>query len=189
MKICKMNKLITFFFLVSVSLLKAQDQDKMDKTIYQFKVNDIYGDEFDFSDLRGKKIMIVNTASKCGLTKQYGALQRLFEEYKEKNFIIVGFPANNFLWQEPGSDKEIEEFCKQNYGVTFPMMSKVSVIGFNQHPIFSFLTRKRLNGNIDSMVTWNFQKFLIDENGYVIKSISPRKKPNDIEVIDWLNKS
>ena len=180
---------ITIFLLISISYSKAQNQDSMDKTIYQFKVDDIYGDTFDFSDLKGKRLMIVNTASKCGLTKQYGALQKLYEDYKEKNFIIVGFPANNFLWQEPGTDKEIEEFCKQNYGVTFPMMSKVSVIGFNQHPLFSFLTRKRLNGNIDSMVTWNFQKFLIDENGYVIKSISPRKKPDDIEIIDWLNKS
>tara|TARA_B100001057_G_scaffold500552_1_gene616274 strand:- start:549 stop:1103 length:555 start_codon:yes stop_codon:yes gene_type:complete len=180
---------IFIFLLISISHSKAQNQDSMDKTIYQFKVDDIYGDTFDFSDLKGKRVMIVNTASKCGLTRQYSALQKLYEDYKEKNFIIVGFPANNFLWQEPGTDKEIEEFCKQNYGVTFPMMSKVSVIGFNQHPLFSFLTRKRLNGNIDSMVTWNFQKFLIDENGYVIKSISPRKKPDDIEIIDWLNRS
>ncbi|MDG2371167.1 MAG: glutathione peroxidase [Flavobacteriaceae bacterium] len=161
----------------------------MDRTIYQFVVEDLYGETFDFSELKGKKVMIVNTASRCGLTPQYKSLQTLYEKYKDSNFIIVGFPANNFLWQEPGSNEEIAEFCKKNYGVSFPMMSKVSVIGLNQHPIYSFLTRKKLNGNIDAMVTWNFQKFLIDENGYVVKSISPRKKPDDGEVLNWITGS
>jgi glutathione peroxidase len=159
----------------------------MDKTIYRFTVENLYGENFNFSDLKGKKIMIVNTASKCGLTPQYKSLQSLYDKYKNDNFIIIGFPANNFLWQEPGSNEEIAQFCRENYGVTFPMMGKVSVLGSDQHPIYSFLTTKSLNGNIDALVTWNFQKFLIDEKGYVVKSISPRKQPDDIEVINWLS--
>ena len=183
-------KYLTFIYLfVCISLIQAQNQDKMDKTIYQFTVEDLYGENFNFSDLKGKKLMIVNTASKCGLTPQYKALQSLYDKYKNENFVIIGFPANNFLWQEPGTNKEIAEFCKKNYGVTFPMMSKISVLGLDQHPLYSFLTSKSLNGNINSMVTWNFQKFLIDEKGYVVKSISPRKQPDDLEVLNWLSGS
>ena len=183
-------KYLTIIYLfVCISLIQAQNQDKMDKTIYQFTVEDLYGENFNFSDLKGKKLMIVNTASKCGLTPQYKALQSLYDKYKNENFVIIGFPANNFLWQEPGTNKEIAEFCKKNYGVTFPMMSKISVLGLDQHPLYSFLTSKSLNGNINSMVTWNFQKFLIDEKGYVVKSISPRKQPDDLEVLNWLSGS
>jgi glutathione peroxidase len=167
--------------------VQGQNIEKMDKTIYRFTVENLYGENFNFSDLKGKKIMIVNTASKCGLTPQYKSLQSLYDKYKDDNFIIIGFPANNFLWQEPGSNEEIAQFCRENYGVTFPMMGKVSVLGSDQHPIYSFLTTKSLNGNIDALVTWNFQKFLIDEKGYVVKSISPRKQPDDIEVINWLS--
>ncbi|MBQ22396.1 MAG: glutathione peroxidase [Flavobacteriales bacterium] len=172
-----------------MTTFQVKSQEKNNQTIYQFSVEDLYGEIFDFSKLKGKKIMIVNTASKCGLTPQYKALQSLYEKFSETDFVIVGFPANNFLWQEPGTNEEIAEFCAQNYGVTFPMMGKVSVVGLNQHPIYSFLTKKKLNGSIDSMVTWNFQKFLIDENGYVVKSISPRRQPDDEEIINWINGS
>ena len=172
-----------------MTTIQVKGQEKNNQTIYQFSVEDLYGEIFDFSKLKGKKIMIVNTASKCGLTPQYKALQSLYEKFSETDFVIVGFPANNFLWQEPGTNEEIAEFCAQNYGVTFPMMGKVSVVGLNQHPIYSFLTKKKLNGSIDSMVTWNFQKFLIDENGYVVKSISPRRQPDDEEIINWINGS
>ena len=172
-----------------MTTFRVKSQEKNNQTIYQFSVEDLYGEIFDFSKLKGKKIMIVNTASKCGLTPQYKALQSLYEKFSETDFVIVGFPANNFLWQEPGTNEEIAEFCAQNYGVTFPMMGKVSVVGSNQHPIYSFLTKKKLNGSIDSMVTWNFQKFLIDENGYVVKSISPRRQPDDEEIINWINGS
>jgi len=172
-----------------MTTIQVKSQEKNNQTIYQFSVEDLYGEIFDFSKLKGKKIMIVNTASKCGLTPQYKALQSLYEKFSETDFVIVGFPANNFLWQEPGTNEEIAEFCAQNYGVTFPMMGKVSVVGLNQHPIYSFLTKKKLNGSIDSMVTWNFQKFLIDENGYVVKSISPRRQPDDEEIINWINGS
>ena len=183
-------RFLTFInVLLCVFNMQGQNLDKMEKTIYQFTVEDLYGENFNFSDLKGKKIMIVNTASKCGLTPQYKSLQVLFDKFKDENFIIIGFPANNFLWQEPGSNKEIAEFCKKNYGVTFPMMGKVSVLGSDQHPLYSFLTKKVLNGNLNSIVTWNFQKFLIDENGYVVKSISPRKQPDDIEILNWIRGS
>ena len=130
--------------------------------------------------------MVVNTASKCGLTPQYKALEKLYKDFKDKNFIIVGFPSNNFLWQEPGSNDQIAEFCKENYGVSFPMMSKVSVKGSSMHPVYQFLTKKSQNGKLDSSVSWNFQKFLVDEKGFVVKSISPRTQPDDQSIIDWI---
>lgn len=158
----------------------------IDSSIYQFKVADIYGNIFDFSNLKGKKIMIVNTASKCGLTYQYEALQDLYNQYKDLNFIIVGFPSNDFLWQEPGSNEEIIEFCEQNYGVTFPMMSKIVVKGEKKHPIYQFLTQKEKNNFQDSRVTWNFQKYLINRDGQIEKIISPRTIPNSEEIVSWI---
>ena len=109
-----------------------------------------------------------------------------YKEYKDKNFIVVGFPSNNFLWQEPGTNDQIAEFCKENYGVSFPMMSKVSVKGSSMHPLYKFLTKKSQNGKLDSSVSWNFQKFLIDEDGFVVRSVSPRTKPDDQSIIDWI---
>lgn len=159
---------------------------KKDQKIYQFKVDDLYGEEFDFSTLKGKKIMIVNTASECGLTPQYEQLQKLYEEFKDKNFVIIGFPANNFGNQEPGSNEEIAAFCKANFGVSFPMMEKISVKGEDMAPIYQFLTQKDLNGVVDSNVEWNFQKYLIDENGKLVKVINPRTLPNDAEIKDWI---
>ena len=156
------------------------------KPVYQFRVTDLYGKMFDFASLKGKKIMIVNTASKCGLTPQYKLLEALYEKYKDQNFVIVGFPANNFAGQELGSDGEIAEFCQQNYGVTFPMMSKISVKGENQHPIYKYLTSKAENGFQDSEVQWNFQKYLIDSNGYLVKVIPPRTLPDSPEIITWI---
>ncbi len=155
-------------------------------SIYQFKVNDINGKTFDFASLKGKKIMIVNTASKCGLTPQYEQLEALYTKYKSKNFVIVGFPANDFMSQEPGSDKEIAQFCQLNYGVSFPMMSKISVKGKDMHPVYQFLTQKAKNGKEDSKVEWNFQKYLIDANGHLSKVISPRILPNDPSIIAWI---
>lgn len=157
-------------------------------SIHQFKVTDINGAVFDFAALKGKKIMVVNTASKCGLTPQYEQLEEVYNKYKAKNFVIVGFPANNFMSQEPGSDKEIAQFCQQNYGVTFPMMSKISVKGNDMHPIYQFLTQKAKNGKEDSKVEWNFQKYLIDENGHLVRVVSPRILPNDQSIIDWIEK-
>lgn len=156
------------------------------ENIYQFKVKDIEGKTFDFSTLKGKKVMVVNTASECGLTPQYEQLQKLYTEYKNKNLVIVGFPANNFGAQEPGSNKEIATFCSKNYGVTFPMMEKISVKGEDMHPLYHFLTEKSKNGLQDSQVEWNFQKYLINEKGHLVKVIGPKTLPDSKEVIDWL---
>ncbi|QYJ67775.1 glutathione peroxidase [Flavobacterium litorale] len=165
----------------------AEKTETMAKaTIYQFKVKDLYGKDFDFATLKGKKLMIVNTASKCGLTPQYKDLEALYKEYKDDNFVIVGFPANNFAGQEPGTNEEIAAFCEKNYGVTFPMMDKISVKGNDMAPIFKFLTQKNINGVEDSEVQWNFQKYLINENGELAKVISPRTLPTDPEIVNWI---
>jgi len=154
--------------------------------IYGFKVTDLYGKEFDFASLKGKKVIIVNTASKCGLTPQYKDLEAIYKEYKDKNLVIIGFPANNFASQEPGTNKEIAEFCEMNYGVTFPMMDKISVKGSDMAPIYQFLTQKSKNGLQDSEVEWNFQKYLINEKGELVKVVSPRTLPTDPEIVNWI---
>ncbi|MBP2282334.1 glutathione peroxidase [Flavobacterium sp. CG_23.5] len=156
------------------------------ETIYQFKVEDLSGKSFDFASLKGKKIMIVNTASKCGLTPQYKDLEAVYKEYKDKGLVIVGFPANNFASQEPGTNEEIASFCQLNYGVTFPMMDKVSVNGNDMAAIYQFLTQKSKNGLQDSTVEWNFQKYLINEKGELEKVIAPRTLVTDPEVINWI---
>tara|TARA_B100001287_G_scaffold258835_1_gene245526 strand:+ start:811 stop:1365 length:555 start_codon:yes stop_codon:yes gene_type:complete len=176
----------TFITLLSIMTLTLNSQTSIDNSIHQFKVADIYGNIFDFSQLKGKKVMIVNTASKCGLTYQYEALQKLYSQYKDLNFVIIGFPSNDFLWQEPGSNDEIIDFCEQNYGVTFPMMSKITVKGTKKHPIYQFLTQKSKNNYRDSRVTWNFQKYLINQEGIIEKIISPRTRPDSEEIVSWI---
>lgn len=165
-----------------------QQQKTMVETIYQFKVTDLAGNEFDFSQLKGKKIMVVNTASKCGLTPQYKDLEAVYKKYQDNNFVIVGFPANNFGSQEPGTNEEISTFCQRNYGVTFPMMAKVSVVGNDMCALYQFLTQKSRNGLEDSEVAWNFQKYLINENGQLEKVISPQVLPTDASIIEWIEK-
>lgn len=159
------------------------------ENIYQFKVVDLAGNLFDFASLKGKKVMIVNTASKCGLTPQYESLEAIYKQYKDNDFIVIGFPANNFASQEPGTNKEIAEFCQRNYGVSFPMMDKVSVKGSDMCAIYQFLTQKAKNGLQDSDVEWNFQKYLINKNGELEKVIGPHTLPNDPSVIDWIKAS
>lgn len=156
------------------------------KNLYEFTVKDIDGNDFNFSDLKGKKIMIVNTASKCGFTPQYADLEELYQKYKNHNFTIVGFPSNNFKGQEPGSNTEIKKFCTSNFNVSFPMMSKIDVVGENQAPIYQFLTQKSKNGVIDAPVEWNFQKFLINEDGSVARVYYSRVKPTDAEIMKWI---
>ncbi|MEC4050465.1 glutathione peroxidase [Flavobacterium sp. SUN046] len=158
------------------------------QNIYQFKVTDISGNEFDMASLKGKKVMIVNTASKCGLTPQYKELEALYKQYKDQNFVVVGFPANNFASQEPGTDKEIASFCQLNYGVSFPMMSKVSVKGTDMCALYQFLTQKAKNGLQDSEVEWNFQKYLINAQGELEKVIKPQVLPSDSSVVEWIKK-
>lgn len=174
---------ILFIAVLLFSLNTAFGQN----SFYDFSVKDIYGDEYLLSSLKGKKVLVVNTASKCGLTPQYADLEKLYNEYKNKNFVVIGFPANNFLNQEPGTNEEIETFCKANYGVSFPMMEKISVKGSDMHPLYKWLTTKELNGVLDSVVSWNFQKFLIDENGKLVAVVKPKDGPYSEQIINWLN--
>lgn len=189
----------TFFGLLSLMTCKnksiqqnveqLKNQNTMlteQNSIHQFKVDDINGKTFDFSTLKGKKILVVNVASKCGLTPQYKDLQTLYDQYKASGFEIIGFPANNFMGQEPGTNEEIASFCELNYGVTFPIMSKVSVKDNDIHPIYQFLTQKAKNGVADSTVDWNFQKYLLDENGYLVEVFSPRTLPLDDKLVSFL---
>ncbi|WP_291858962.1 glutathione peroxidase [Marinilabilia sp.] len=155
-------------------------------SFYDFTVQTIEGEDLDMASLKGKKVMIVNTASKCGFTPQYEQLQAIYEQYGGDDFVIIGFPANNFMNQEPGTAEEIAEFCQINYGVTFPMMAKISVKGDDQHPLYQWLTQKTKNGVTDSKVQWNFQKYLIGADGTLQKVIPPKTKPNDPEIIDWI---
>lgn len=171
------------FILLLVSVV-AFGQSK--SNFHSFKVSDIYGADFDLASLKGKKVLVVNTASKCGLTPQFKELEKLYQTYKDQNFTIIGFPSNDFNQQDPGSNAEIAEFCQQNYGVTFPMMSKVSVKGDSIHPLYKWLTDKELNGNLSTKVSWNFQKFMIDENGNLVDFVAPQKKPDSKEIIDWI---
>lgn len=178
--------IITLFTLTMENLQAQNNADN--QTIYQFTVEDINGNPFALADLKGKKVMIVNTASKCGLTPQYKELEALYQQYKDRDFIIIGFPANNFLGQEPGSNEQIASFCSINYGVTFPMMSKISVKGKNMHPLYQFLTQKSKNGVEDSKVKWNFQKYLIGRDGKLEKVIDPKTLPSNDEVKQWIEK-
>lgn len=162
-------------------------QNKM-KTIYDYKVNTLEGATFDLASLKGKKVMIVNTASECGYTPQYADLEQLYRKYKDKGFTIIGFPSNDFGAQEPGTSEQIRSFCSKNYEVSFPMMEKIIVKGEEKHPLYKYLTEKELNGMMDSEVKWNFQKYLVDENGKVVEVLEPKVNPMDDRVINWINK-
>ncbi|TSA35649.1 MAG: glutathione peroxidase [Porphyromonadaceae bacterium] len=180
-----MKKLIAIIFS-SVLILQVFPQDTGTTSIYNIQVKSIDGKDFSLKQLQGKKVMIVNTASKCGFTPQYEQLESLYNEYGGDKFVIIGFPANNFLSQEPGSNAEIKEFCDSKYGVTFPMMAKISVKGDDMHPLYKWLTDKKLNKVVDSEVKWNFQKYLIDEKGNLVSVIPPKESPTSDQVIKWL---
>lgn len=157
------------------------------KSIHEYRVESLEGGEINFSDFKGKKILIVNTASECGFTDQYEDLEKLYETYKDK-LVIVGFPANNFGGQEPGSNDEIKTFCQRNYGVSFPMSAKVSVKGDSIAPIFQYLTKKELNGVKNVKILWNFTKFLLDENGHLIDNYLSTTKPMSNKITKHLKK-
>jgi glutathione peroxidase len=175
------------FSIPAQAQVSVKKQEAVKPNIYSFKVKDISGREFNFEKLRGKKIMIVNTASECGFTPQYAQLERLYQQYKDKDFVIIGFPANNFGEQEPGTNAEIASFCKLNYGVTFPMMSKISVKGDDIAEVYRFLTDKSKNGMETSEVQWNFQKYLINERGELEMVVEPKVEPMDPTIISWIN--
>ena len=176
-------KRIFFTLILVMPLIMVSAQTK---SFYDFKVKTLDGKEFDFASLKGKKVMIVNTASKCGFTPQYGGLQELYDKFGGDDFVILGFPANNFREQEPGTNEEIRAFCSENYGVTFPMMAKISVKDDDIHPLYKWLTSKELNGVMDSSVSWNFQKYMIDENGNLVTYFKPITKPTSKDIVDWI---
>jgi glutathione peroxidase len=156
-------------------------------SIYDFKVSGLNGDEIDFSKFKGKKILIVNTASECGYTPQYADLQKLHEKYKDK-LVVIGFPANNFKGQEPGTNEQIKDFCQKNYGVSFPMAQKVSVTGDDIHPLFKYLTEEgKKIGATEPVIRWNFTKFLVDENGKLVKVFPSKVNPLSEEITVYLN--
>lgn len=174
-------KTILFFTIVSFALsLSAQ------KNFHKFEVNDVDGNPVKMYSYKGKKILVVNVASKCGLTPQYSELQELYTKYKDSNFVIIAFPANNFLGQEPGTNEEIKQFCTNEYGVTFPVMEKISVKGKDIHPVYEWLTLKKNNKVTDAEVKWNFQKFMIDENGDFVDYCSPKESPMSEKIVKWI---
>ena len=176
--------MIIMAMIFTVAFSQAQNQAK--KTFYDFTVTTIDGEEYPLSQLKGKKVLVVNTASRCGNTPQYEDLENLYKTYGGEKFTIIGFPANNFLSQEPGSNEEIKQFCTSKYGVTFPMMSKISVKGSDIAPVYQWLTSKEENGVMDAPVKWNFQKFMIDENGNLAGMVAPGDSPMSDKIVDWI---
>lgn len=157
----------------------------MGNSVYDYKLTTIRGEALDLQQFIGKKILLVNTASECGFTPQYKQLQELYENFKDR-LVVVGLPCDDFGGQEPGSERQIEEFCEVNFGVTFPLTAKVRVLGAEAHPLYRFLTSKELNGYKDTEVKWNFQKYLIDENGRLMKVFSPALDPMSEELVKYL---
>jgi glutathione peroxidase len=177
-----MKKIILLLFVISNVLIGSAQV----KNIYGFKTTTIDGKVFNFSKLKGKKVLIVNTASKCGFTIQYKDLEALYEKYKNQNFTIIGFPSNDFKEQEPGTNKEIKEFCTANYGITFPLMAKISVTGDQMDPVYKWLTQKSENGKFDAPVKWNFQKFMVNEKGELDGVALSAEKPFSERIVTWI---
>jgi glutathione peroxidase len=178
--------LISCFNTVQVAPTPTQNTNAPMPTFHALTANDIHGNPVKMAQFAGKKLMVVNTASECGYTPQYKGLQELYDTYKDKGLVVIGFPCNDFGGQEPGSASEIEQFCQKNYGVTFPLMEKVRIKGNDPSPVYKWLTRKAENGAMDAEVKWNFHKFLIDEQGHLVKVLGSGIGPNDDEVLSWL---
>ena len=164
-------------------------KDKQPAGPLDFVVKDINGKDSDLRQYKGKVVMIVNVASKCGFTPQYEQLEAVYKKYADRGFVILGFPANNFKGQEPGSDEQIKQFCTSKFNVTFPMMSKVSVAGDDKAPIYKFLTEKPTAGDFAGEIGWNFNKFLVDRNGNLIARYNSRTKPDDSKVTAEIEKA
>ena len=191
---CNMKNLLLtlsiILFACAKTLDRPQDQadlhpsydPTMESSFYDFKMKDINGQEVDFSEFKGKKLLLVNVASKCGYTKQYAQLQELHETFGDK-VLVLGFPANNFGGQEPGTNAEIKEFCSTEFGVTFPMFEKISVKGFDKHPLYRWLSDASQNGWNDEEPSWNFCKYFINEKGELLKFFSSAVTPLDEEII------
>ncbi len=187
-----MKKLLTvaavgFIFLAAaLFFVKAKDEPRMRKaeakSVYDFTLKDTDGKEVKLEQFRGQVVMLVNVASKCGYTPQYEGLQKIYERYKDRGFTILGFPANNFGAQEPGTNEEIQEFCRINYGVTFPVFAKISVKGEDKHPLYKYLTERETNPEFAGEIKWNFNKFLVGRDGRVIARFDSGDKPEDAKV-------
>jgi glutathione peroxidase len=183
-----MKKILTACSVLMLSLwtpsAKAEEKAAMQpaKSIYDFTMKDINGKDVGLSTYTGKVVMIVNVASHCGFTPQYEGLEKLYTTYKDRGFVILGFPANNFLSQEPGTDAEIKSFCLLKYNVTFPMFSKISVKGGDKYPLYKFLTEKETDPQFAGEITWNFNKFLLGRDGRIINRFGSRTKPEDKDV-------
>lgn len=171
-------------FIMMISMTVALQAQKT--SFYDFTVKTIDGKDFPLSQLKGKKVLVVNVASKCGNTPQYEQLEQLYETYKKDNFVIIGFPANNFMGQEPGTNEEIKAFCETTYHVTFPMMAKISVKGKDIAPVYKWLTEMSENGVMDAPVQWNFQKFMINEKGELIGMVAPKTSPMVEKILLWV---
>ncbi len=178
----KAKLLFVLMFVLTAAMGSAQKST----SIYDYKLTDIDGKEFDMSKLKGKKVLLVNTASKCSLTPQINDMVKLYKDYKDKNFVVVAIPSDDFGDKEPGTNKEIKEFIDKNFDVKFPVMSKTSVTGDNEIPLYRWLTTKDLNGVMDSKVAWNYQKYMIDENGKIVGIVEPKESPASEKVINWL---
>ncbi len=177
----------TFIVLTTLIFGTATGEENV-TSIYSFDVKTITGETVKMEAYKGKTLLIVNTASKCGLTGQYEGLQDLYETYKDRDFVILGFPSNDFLKQEPGTNEEIASFCQINYGVTFPMFEKISVKGEGQHPLYAYLTDSKSNPEFSGKISWNFNKFLISSEGNIVNRFGSRTKPNDKEVVAAIEK-
>lgn len=180
--------LIIFTFIYKFFTGLFHKKEQVISSIHQFKVKTIDGKEFDLASLKGNRILIVNTASKCVFTPQFKDLQELYLKYKDHHFTILGFPCNQFNEQDPGTNTEIKEFCNKNFSVTFPLMEKIDVQGTNASEVYQWLTKKEKNGVMDSEVIWNFQKYMVDENGFLVNYVFPFKKPSTKKIIRWLEK-
>ena len=174
------------FLITILAFITAFAGAQEKKTFYDFNVNTIDGQIFDLASLKGKKVLVVNTASRCGNTPQYAQLEDLYKKYGGTRFTIIGFPANNFMGQEPGTNEEIRNFCTTNYGITFPMMAKISVKGKDIAPLYEWLTTRELNGVMDAPVKWNFKKFMIDEKGNLVGVVAPGDSPMSEKIVNWI---
>ena len=186
-----MRQLLHTFLIFCTSILLSAlhvQKIKAQQSFHDFTVLDIHGDEYELAQLVGKKVLVVNTASKCAFTPQYEGLERLYRKYGGEYFVILAFPSNDFGKQEPGSNEEIASFCSTKYDISFPVMAKISVKGEGKHPLYKWLTEASENGVEESRVGWNFQKYLIDEGGTLVGNVPARKKPECKEIISWLSK-
>jgi glutathione peroxidase len=187
---------VVFLLMMGLALVKAVSiraekpgPEGEYKSIYDFTMKDIDGKPVKLSAYKGKVVMLVNVASKCGFTPQYAGLEKIYTQYKDKGFVILGFPANNFMGQEPGTEAEIKQFCSLTYGVNFPMFSKISVKGEDKHPLYKFLTDKTTDPEFGGEISWNFNKFLIDKNGKIIARFGSKDTPESAPVIQAIEKA